>query len=220
MRPTFLLRRTTLVPSRPSSSHTPRHRSRRYESHSTKPDSAPIKPDGASKPEPPTSPSAQQPSHSHAQSTSSPTPTPAGAPAASAASTAPSVPARSVPQSLSLRERISAGPLGKFGRSYSRYQEQRPYTTQLVSSLVIYLCGDLSAQYFFPAEKRGVQQDGPGKEDKDGEVETEEEEGGGGYDPYRTLRHLTVGIGSSIPSYNWYLLSLSPPTHPIQTSKH
>jgi hypothetical protein len=27
-----------------------------------------------------------------------------------------------------------------------------------------------------------------------------------GYDPLRTLRHLCVGAGSSIPSYNWYVL--------------
>ncbi|THD00508.1 hypothetical protein EYZ11_000072 [Aspergillus tanneri] len=27
----------------------------------------------------------------------------------------------------------------------------------------------------------------------------------GGYDPWRTLRHLTVGAGSSIPAYNWFM---------------
>ncbi|KAL4815651.1 exonuclease V [Aspergillus spinulosporus] len=40
----------------------------------------------------------------------------------------------------------------------------------------------------------------PEKEDNGGVAEEK-----GGYDPWRTMRHLTVGIGSSIPSYNWFM---------------
>ncbi|KAL4762606.1 exonuclease V [Aspergillus foveolatus] len=39
----------------------------------------------------------------------------------------------------------------------------------------------------------------PEKEDNGGVAEK------GGYDPWRTMRHLTVGIGSSIPSYTWFM---------------
>ncbi|KAL5334663.1 hypothetical protein BJX70DRAFT_377570 [Aspergillus crustosus] len=219
MRPTFLLRRTTLAPCRPSPSSTPRIRSRRYES--TKPEpSSPQKPDTTSKPDP---------SSSSAQSPPTPPPPPASAtaPAPPTVPTPTSTPpltsspsvAQPSPTSLSrtLRDRIQAGPVGKFGRTYSRFQEKRPYTTQLVSSLVIYLCGDLSAQYFFPPEKAPLVVQSAQDEGEDGKGTTAVEEegegeggnggggGGGGYDPWRTLRHLTVGIGSSIPSYNWFM---------------
>ncbi|KAL4866436.1 hypothetical protein BDV12DRAFT_133087 [Aspergillus spectabilis] len=193
MRPTFFLRRTTFSPSRPSSSPSPpRLRSRRYES--TKPDPpSPFKPDAVPKPD-----SAPSPAQSHSTSPSSSSSPPP--PASTTAPVPPTVPARLGPRSL--RERIQAGPVGRFGRSYSRYQEKRPYTTQLFSSLVIYLCGDLSAQLFFPSvggkSKAEVEQ-GDGKD----KVVVEEE--AGGYDPWRTLRHLTVGIGSSIPSYKWFM---------------
>ena len=91
---------------------------------------------------------------------------------------------------------LQAGPVGRFARSYSRVQDRRPYLTQICSSIVIYLCGDLTAQYLFPSE--------PGKPttgNQDGDGHSGQETGW--YDPLRTLRHLTVGIGSSIPSYNW-----------------
>jgi hypothetical protein len=31
------------------------------------------------------------------------------------------------------------------------------------------------------------------------------------YDPWRTVRHLTVGIVASIPSYEWYIKTASDP---------
>jgi hypothetical protein len=97
------------------------------------------------------------------------------------------------------REVISAGPLGRLGRWYSRVQERKPYTTQLYSSVIIYLCGDLSAQLFFPSEAPP-----PAKSDQNESKDEDEKEGRrGGYDPWRTVRHLIVGTGSSIPSYNW-----------------
>ncbi|KAL4914944.1 hypothetical protein BDW62DRAFT_189615 [Aspergillus aurantiobrunneus] len=187
MRPTFFLRRTTLAPSR--SSAPPRPRTRRYESTSPpKPDPAP-----APKGDPPSS------SSSPSKSQSSPSPTPHPAPETAP----PAIPAWSGPRSLC--QIIQAGPVGRLGRSYSRFQERRPYTTQLCSSLVIYLCGDLSAQFFFPPENSSsaVQKStDSGKESSNGAAV---EEGGAGYDPWRTMRHLTVGIGSSIPSYSWFM---------------
>ena len=68
------------------------------------------------------------------------------------------------------------GPLSKGFNAYDGAQKKRPYVTQVVSSLVIYLCGDLSAQRL----------------------------GGEEYNPWRTLRNMTIGCISSIPSYRWY----------------
>ncbi len=67
------------------------------------------------------------------------------------------------------------GLLSEGFNAYVQAQKKRPYTTQVASSLVIYLCGDLSAQKL----------------------------GGEEYDPWRTLRNMTVGCISSIPSYRW-----------------
>lgn len=133
MRPTFFLRRTTSTPSR--SSLSPRLRTQRYKS--TKSESEPVPKDKAS-----------SPSHAESHSTpSSPLPP---------SETSPSVPA---PSGLrSLRQIIQAGPVGRLGRSYSRFQERRPYTTQVCSSIVIYLCGDLSAQFLFPEKPSSAQQ--------------------------------------------------------------
>lgn len=74
------------------------------------------------------------------------------------------------------------GPLSEVWAGYSRAQKKRPWTTQLCTSLVVYLCGDLTAQYI------------------DGEE----------YNPFRTLRHLTIGGIFAIPAYSWYYLVLLP----------
>lgn len=68
------------------------------------------------------------------------------------------------------------GLLSECFTGYARAQERRPWSTQFGTSLVVYLCGDLTAQYI------------------DGEE----------YNPFRTLRHLTIGGIISIPSYLWY----------------
>lgn len=67
------------------------------------------------------------------------------------------------------------GPLSRAFQAYGRSQRNRPYTTQFVSSLVIYFLGDLSAQNI----------------------------NGDEYDPKRTMRALLISMGSSIPSYKW-----------------
>lgn len=126
----------------------------------------------------------------------------AAAVTAAGAATAPGA-ANMVVRSKGLREIIKAGPLGQLGRWYSRVQERKPYATQFYSSIVIYLCGDLSAQLMFPSEAppadKSSEKDSKALEDKD----EKEVSRGGGYDPWRTVRHLIVGAGSSIPSYNW-----------------
>ncbi|KAJ5468784.1 hypothetical protein N7475_006536 [Penicillium sp. IBT 31633x] len=140
--------------------------------------------------------SAHSKSHSNQ---SPPSQRPDTTPAVVAATGAITTPARS----RGFREVIRASPVGTFGRWYARVQDRKPYTTQFWSSIVIYLCGDLSAQMLFPSEVPA-----PAKSDsKDGDVDAqgEGETVSAGYDPLRTLRHLCVGAGSSIPSYNWFL---------------
>ena len=81
------------------------------------------------------------------------------------------------------------GPLSEVWAGYSRAQKKRPWTTQLCTSLVVYLCGDLAAQYI------------------DGEK----------YNPFRTLRHLTIGGIFAIPAYSWYLLVFSPTSNNVNS---
>jgi hypothetical protein len=94
-----------------------------------------------------------------------------------------------------LLEAIRSSPLGRLGRLYEGAQKRRPYVTQAASALVIYLLGDLSAQLFFPTMEKGkavnVESVGSGNASA------------GTYDPLRTMRHLIVGLGMSIPGYKW-----------------
>ena len=71
------------------------------------------------------------------------------------------------------------GPLSTAFNAYGRAQRKRPYTTQIVSSLVIYFCGDLAAQLV----------------------------GGDEYEVKRTGRNLVIGGLASLPSYLWYVCS-------------
>lgn len=146
----------------------------------------------------PTSPSQSS------SATPSPPSQPAG-PAGTAAGAAVSPAGNNAVGARGFREIVKASPVGQLGRWYSRVQERKPYATQLWSSIIVYLCGDLSAQFFFPAEvappSKAEQQDG--KITAESKDENEKEEPRGGYDPWRTVRHLIVGAGSSIPSYKW-----------------
>lgn len=104
---------------------------------------------------------------------------------------------------------VLAGPIGRLGRRYARVQERRPYVTQLTSSLVVYLCGDLVAQLAFPSDAPpSLNSQKIGGRIEEGEANQEDaslsqEKKTTGYDPVRTLRHLTVGATSSIPAYKW-----------------
>ncbi len=94
--------------------------------------------------------------------------------------TGTAIPVPNTVATLPLWQRL--GPLSRAFEAYGRSQRKRPYVTQFYSALVIYLLGDMSAQSI----------------------------SGQDYDPLRTLRSLTIGAGSAIPSYKWYALSLIP----------
>lgn len=68
------------------------------------------------------------------------------------------------------------GPVLDFFKWFHRTQEKRPYTVQICTVLATYLSGDLLAQDI----------------------------GGEPYDPWRTLRMLTIGAIAAIPGYKWY----------------
>ena len=70
------------------------------------------------------------------------------------------------------------GPVKEALQSYGRVQKRRPYATQVGTAIVIYFCGDLSAQYI----------------------------GGEAYDSKRTARNVAIGAICSIPVYKWYAL--------------
>jgi hypothetical protein len=119
---------------------------------------------------------------------------PTTAPSAPAAPAAAAAGAAAAPlKARSVWDVVKAGPVGRFGEWYTNVQFRRPYTTQLASSFIIYLAGDLSAQLIFPSEAKPSDES-----EKDGEKVSS-----GGYDPLRTLRHLTVGVVSAIPSFKW-----------------
>lgn len=85
-----------------------------------------------------------------------------------------SIPVPNTVPNLPLWQRL--GPLSSGFRAFGRSQRKRPLTTQLISSLVVFVLGDLAAQNI----------------------------NGDEYDPMRTGRALIIGGMSSIPSYKWY----------------
>lgn len=70
------------------------------------------------------------------------------------------------------------GPVSTFFSWFHRTQTKRPYAVQLVTTSIVYLCGDLLAQ----------------------------EIGGEQYDGSRTFRMLTIGLVQCIPGYKWYVI--------------
>lgn len=60
--------------------------------------------------------------------------------------------ASSAPASGAARRLLSHSGIGPILEAYSKIQGQRPYTTQICTSIGIWLCGDLSAQFLFPPE--------------------------------------------------------------------
>ena len=84
------------------------------------------------------------------------------------------------PLPLSYQASRALSPIVRAFRAYGRAQNCRPYTVQLLTSITIYILGDLNAQLLF------------GEKDKP-------------YDPIRTLRMVTIGGILSAPSYRWFL---------------
>ncbi|KAL5613983.1 hypothetical protein FOVSG1_003046 [Fusarium oxysporum f. sp. vasinfectum] len=83
------------------------------------------------------------------------------------------VPATVAP--LPLWQRL--GPLTTAVQAYARAQNKSPYKTQVATAVVIYIAGDLSAQYV----------------------------SGNEYDPVRTLRNAVIGCVAAIPNYKWFM---------------
>ncbi|OAX78215.1 hypothetical protein ACJ72_07479 [Emergomyces africanus] len=107
--------------------------------------------------------------------------------------------------SRSFRQIIKSSPIGRAADFYSRMQSRRPYWTQLWCTLLIYLCGDLSAQLFV-GDGGGKDKDKGKKQQQEGVDENDENEGiMSRYDPLRTARHLTVGAVAAVPGYRWFM---------------
>lgn len=84
-------------------------------------------------------------------------------------------------------------------RAYGRVQRRRPYLTQFVSSLVIYLVGDFVAQSLGPSvEAESVEGE---EEVEKGWVQAWAEE----RDWARTGRALLIGGAAAVPGYKWFL---------------
>lgn len=86
------------------------------------------------------------------------------------------IPTPNTVATLPLWQRL--GPLSAGFRAYGRSQRKRPYTTQFVSSLIVFFLGDLGAQRI----------------------------NGDEYDAARSGRALVIGGIASIPSYKWCVL--------------
>ncbi|KAF2849329.1 hypothetical protein T440DRAFT_426998, partial [Plenodomus tracheiphilus IPT5] len=90
-------------------------------------------------------------------------------------------------------------------RAYGRVQQRKPYTTQLISSLVIYFVGDLVAQGIAgdvaPIVEPSVVETDQDEEEEKGWVQ----QWSANRDWSRTGRAIVIGGLSSIPSYKWFL---------------
>ena len=97
--------------------------------------------------------------------------------------TATHVPPAPVVQPLPFHQRL--GTLTSLINAYDRAQRRSPLWTQFLSALVIYLCGDLSAQAI------------EGQDNGDNWL---------GRDWARTARNLVIGGIASVPGYHWWAI--------------
>lgn len=106
-------------------------------------------------------------------------PEPKAKPALASPKTEDAIPVPNTVPPLPFWQRL--GPLTSLARAYSRAQKRRPWLTQFCTALVIYMLGDLSAQYI--------------------------NVGDDAFEPdlSRTGRSLVIGGISAIPSYLWYV---------------
>ncbi|KFY91771.1 hypothetical protein V498_05325 [Pseudogymnoascus sp. VKM F-4517 (FW-2822)] len=115
----------------------------------------------------------RQPAPKRTTTTNTPkTPPPRTTTAPSPSTTIPI--AGSIPP-LPLWQRL--GPITTAISLFSRAQRARPWTTQFISTLIVYFLGDLSAQRIR----------------------------GGDYEAERAGRALIIGAGAAIPSYTWFV---------------
>ncbi|KAI1133732.1 hypothetical protein F5Y10DRAFT_4104 [Nemania abortiva] len=85
------------------------------------------------------------------------------------------------------------GPLTRAGQAYAHAQRTRPWVTQVVSALVIYLCADFGAQRLGSGGSPNKVDDGNGAKEE-----------GRTHDWARTARSLAIGGTAAIPGYIWY----------------
>jgi protein Mpv17 len=91
-------------------------------------------------------------------------------------------------------------------RAYGRVQQRRPYTTQVVSALVVYFVGDLVAQEISIEKRQGeaTAASTVGSED-DVRRGWRVVEWAEGRDWWRTGRALLIGGAAAVPGYRWFL---------------
>ncbi|KAI0106156.1 hypothetical protein GGR51DRAFT_518010 [Nemania sp. FL0031] len=114
-----------------------------------------------------------------------------GAPAQAKAKIENPIPGPNIVAPLPFWQRL--GPLTRAGQAYAHAQRTRPWVTQVVSALVIYLCADFGAQKMSQAQTET--EDG-GEDGAKGEGRT--------HDWARTARSLVIGGTAAIPGFIWY----------------
>lgn len=97
-----------------------------------------------------------------------------------------------------LIQTIKLATIDKIAKAYGRAQDRRPYLTQVLSTLVVYLCGDLTAQLLLAGDNNEAQEAQAGEEEEKHAASTSTR-----YDPLRTIRHLSVGAVAALPVYKW-----------------
>ncbi|KAI0427265.1 hypothetical protein F5Y09DRAFT_36398 [Xylaria sp. FL1042] len=93
------------------------------------------------------------------------------------------------------------GPLMRAAEAYGRAQRARPWVTQVASTLVVYLCADLGAQWISRSGQDDITHDVKG-EGKGGDGAAKGE--GRKHDWARTARSLVIGGTAAIPGYIWF----------------
>ncbi|KAJ1333221.1 protein Mpv17 [Microdochium nivale] len=140
-------------------------------------------------------------SHPHAAKPHDPIPTPA----------AP-VPPPPTSSPTSFWQRL--GPVTRAGEAYAKAQRRRPYVMQTAATLVIYLAGDLCAQYIGrdTTTTTDIANDtnNSGAKTTDTTLQQQQQQQqqpsfASQYDPYRTLRSMTIGGLAAIPGWHWFL---------------
>ncbi|QDS71600.1 hypothetical protein FKW77_006369 [Venturia effusa] len=85
--------------------------------------------------------------------------------------------------------------------SYSRVHKRRPYTVQIVSTLIIYFFGDMAAQSINPTLRDEID----GTASSSSSSSPSSPTAASAYDPQRTVRALLIGTIAAIPGYHWFL---------------
>lgn len=125
--------------------------------------------------------------------------------------------ASSVSGSIKSQSQASLRQLGAPLRAYNRAQTARPYLTQVLSSLTVYLLGDLLSQYIEYEQRPSTEP--PSCNEKQQNLAGQQTSfWSDSYSAHRSLRALLIGGTFSLPSYHWFLFlshTTMLPTHPV-----